>query len=111
MSGYRMQELTREEMAAADPFGSRGVFLGAPGRGSGEITEMLAERLGTTVPAVTWDGIGAWVDAEGAGMGVQEMESRWRGILGDVNRIVRAGSARRVYRFHNRGDAYLEGDF
>jgi hypothetical protein len=110
VSGYRVQELTREEMAATDPFGSRGVFLGAPGRGSGEITGMLAERLGTIVAAVTWDGIGVWVDAEVAGMTALELESRWKGMLGDVNRIVRAGGARRVYRFHNRGDAYLEGD-
>lgn len=80
MSGlaYRMDQLHRDVIASADPYLGRGVFLAAPGMECEEITGKLAERLGMTVPAVAWDGIGAWVDLGGVpGMDAQELESRW----------------------------------
>jgi hypothetical protein len=73
-----MDQLRREEIASADPYMGRGVFLAAPGTDLDAITGKLAERLGMIVPAVTWDGIGAWVDLGGVpGMTAQELESRW----------------------------------
>lgn len=74
-----MQQLTREETAAADPFGGQGVFLAAPGTGSGEILGRLAGCLGTTVPAVAWDGIGAWVDPGSTGMSAELVQRLWDG--------------------------------
>jgi len=83
MSGlaYRMDQLCREDIASADPYLGRGVFLAAPGAGCEEITGRLAGLLGMTVPAVAWSGIGAWVDIGGVpGMSAQELESRWSAV-------------------------------
>lgn len=82
MSGlaYRMEQLGREAVASADPYLGRGVFLSGLGMDRDAITGKLAERLGMIVPAVAWDGIGAWVDLGGVpGMSAQELESRWSG--------------------------------
>jgi hypothetical protein len=76
---YRMQELTREEMAAADPFGGHGVFLEAPGDGSQAMLARLAACLGATVPAVAWDDIGIWVDPGSSGMSAVSIRDRWVG--------------------------------
>jgi hypothetical protein len=76
---YRMEAVTREQMAAADPYEGRGVFLGAPGMKSSEIVEALAARMGMIVPAVAWDGIGAWVDPGSCGMSAGLIRDRWDG--------------------------------
>lgn len=76
---YRMQELSREEMAASDPYEGRGVFLAAPGTGMQAIIGELAERLGMIVPATAWDGIGAWVDPGSTGMSASLILDRWDG--------------------------------
>jgi hypothetical protein len=76
---YRIEEISRQEMAAADPYQGRGVFLGAPGRSRDEIVEELASRLGMIAPAVTWDGIGAWVDPGSTGMSAGLIRERWDG--------------------------------
>lgn len=84
MSGlaYRMEQLRREEIASADPYMGRGVFLVAPGMDCDAITGQLTERLGMIVPAVSWNGIGAWVDLGGVpGMSAQELERRWSGTF------------------------------
>jgi hypothetical protein len=78
-SSYRMEEIPREQMAATDPFGGRGVFLSAPGMNRDEITGALAGRLGMTVPAVAWDGIGAWVDPGSTEMSAELIRDRWDG--------------------------------
>lgn len=78
-STYRMQELSREETAAADPYDGRGVFLAAPAKTSGQILKELAERLGMTVPAIAWDGIGAWVDPGSTGMSAVIVRDLWDG--------------------------------
>lgn len=74
-----MQAHSREEMAAADPYGGRGVFLPAPGESSGTILLRLGERMGAVVPAVAWDGIGAWVDQGSCGMSAAIICDRWSG--------------------------------
>jgi hypothetical protein len=76
---YRMQELTREEMAASDPYEGRGVFLPAPGMGAQSIVDALEGRLGMIVPAIAWDGIGAWVDPGSTGMSAALILDRWDG--------------------------------
>lgn len=78
-TAYRMQALTREEMAAADPFGGRGIFLEAPGAGTAEMIERLASCLGVTVPAVAWGAIGIWADPGSSGMNAASIRDRWVG--------------------------------
>jgi hypothetical protein len=78
-SSYRMEEVPREEMAAADPFGGRGVFLSAPGMSSDEIIKALAERTGKIIPAAAWDCIGAWVDPGSTGMSSAHVRDLWDG--------------------------------
>ena len=81
MSGlaYRMEQLSREVVAATDPYLGRGVFLAAPGMERDKITGALAERLGTVVPAFAWDGIGAWVDPGSTGMSAELIRDLWDG--------------------------------
>lgn len=74
-----MQELSREEMAADDPYEGRGVFLAAPGMEGQLIVGALADRLGAVVPAIAWDGIGAWVDPGSTGMSAALILDRWDG--------------------------------
>lgn len=76
---YRMQEVPREEMAAADPFEGRGVFLPAPGVKSQEALSRLATCLDAVVPAVAWDGIGVWMDPGSSGMNAAIVRDRWVG--------------------------------
>jgi hypothetical protein len=64
---YRMEERTREEMAADDPFGGRGVFLPFPGMDMAAISGELADRGLGSVPSFIWDGIGAWAEVTHAG--------------------------------------------
>lgn len=78
-AAYRMQEFSREEMAAADPFAGRGVFLAAPGASSAEMLERLASCLGATVPAAAWDGIGVWADPGSSGMNAAHVRDQWVG--------------------------------
>lgn len=70
---YRMEGLTREEMAAEDPFGGRGVFLPAPELDG---AAMLA-RLGHGVPAIAWDGIGLWADPGSSEAGAAGLLASW----------------------------------
>jgi hypothetical protein len=76
---YRMQESSREEMAAADPFEGRGVFLASPGSGKAEMLARLATLLDATVPAVAWDAIGVWVDPGSIGIDTVALLGRWNG--------------------------------
>jgi hypothetical protein len=57
-----MESLSREEMAAEDPFGGRGVFLTAAGMTGTEMLGRLASVTGISLPAVAWEGIGLWAD-------------------------------------------------
>lgn len=70
---------SREEMAAADPYEGRGVFLAAPGVKGGEMLARLSESLGQAVPAVAWDGIGVWTDPGSSGMTAVAIRERWDG--------------------------------
>ena len=79
MLAYRMDSFSREEMAAEDPFEGRGVFLAAPGIPGADIITALSEALGVTVPAVAWDGIGAWIDPGSTGMSTELVQCRWDG--------------------------------
>jgi hypothetical protein len=72
-------EHSREEMAASDPYGGRGVFLAAPGVAGDEMITLLAARMGAVVPAVAWDGIGAWVDPGSTGTDPDLIRERWDG--------------------------------
>jgi hypothetical protein len=74
-----MQEFSREEMAAADPFEGRGVFLAAPGAKSAEMLERLFSCVSATVPAVAWDDIGVWADHGSSGMNAASIRDRWSG--------------------------------
>jgi len=62
-----MEESTREQMAAEDPFGGRGRFLPFPGLGVAEISDAMREAGLGLAPSFIWDGIGAWVEVAGAG--------------------------------------------
>jgi hypothetical protein len=64
---YLVEESSREQMAAEDPFGGSGTFLPFPGLGMAEISNALTERGLGAVPSFAWDGIGAWVEVAGAG--------------------------------------------
>jgi hypothetical protein len=64
---YLMEESTREQMAAEDPFGGRGTFLPFPGLGDTEISVELEEKGLGAAPSFIWGGIGAWVEVAGAG--------------------------------------------
>lgn len=77
-----MQEFTREEMAAADPFGGSGIFLPAPGMERGKMLEVLSGCLGARVPAVAWDGIGVWIDHGSTGMNAVTIREQWAGGRG-----------------------------
>lgn len=79
MTPYRMQELTREEMAAADPFGGEGVLLPAPGVTSDVIMAMVTTRLGRGVQVVAWGDIGAWVAPGSSGMNAATIRDLWNG--------------------------------
>jgi hypothetical protein len=79
IGGYRMQEIPREEIAACDPYGGSGLFLEAPGLEPAEILARLEERLGVTVPAVAWGGIGAWIDPGSSGTNVADLRDLWDG--------------------------------
>jgi hypothetical protein len=59
---YRMQDHTREEMAAEDPYEGRGTFLPAPGATGAEMLARLREVTGEILPALAWEGIGVWAD-------------------------------------------------
>lgn len=72
-------ERSREEMAAEDPFGGQGVFLPAPGVTGEEILRSLASRMGRVMPAVTWDGIGVWVDPGSSEADAGLIRERWDG--------------------------------
>lgn len=74
-----MQEASREEMAALDPFEGRGVFLEARGRETDSILRELALRIGETLPAVAWGGIGVWVDPGSSGMRAVAVRDLWDG--------------------------------
>jgi hypothetical protein len=78
-SSYRAEEIPRDQVAATDPYEGRGVFLSAPGMSCEEITGALAERMGATVPAVAWGGIGAWVDQGSTGISAELIRERWDG--------------------------------
>lgn len=75
---YRMEPLTREQMAASDPF-EGGVFLSAPGMDCEAILQALELRLGRIVPAVAWNDLGAWVDPGSTGMSAELIRDRWDG--------------------------------
>jgi hypothetical protein len=77
-SSYRADPLTREQMAASDPFGD-GVFLSAPGMDCGAITRKLEQRLGKIVPAVAWNDLGAWVSPGSTGMSADQLRDLWDG--------------------------------
>lgn len=74
-----MQELSREEMAATDPFGGEGVFLPAPGVNSGDIMARVNRCLGPGVHAVAWGDVGAWVAPGSSGMNAANVCDLWNG--------------------------------
>lgn len=80
MSGlpYRMEQFSREVIAAADPFCGRGVFLEARGSRE-EMLGRLSVALGVSVPAVAWDDVGVWVDPGSSGMSAAVVRGRWDG--------------------------------
>jgi hypothetical protein len=78
VNAYRAQDLTREEMAARDPFGGQGVFLPAPGMAPGDILARVKEALGP-VHAVAWGEIGAWVSPGSSGMNAATVRDQWNG--------------------------------
>ena len=77
-ASYRMEPLTREQMAASDPFGN-GIFLSAPGMDCDSILRALEQRLGKIVSAVAWSDLGAWVDPGSTGMSAELIRDRWDG--------------------------------
>lgn len=77
-ASYRMEPLTRDQMAASDPFGN-GVFLSAPALGSDEILQALELRLGKIISAVAWNDLGAWVDPGSIGMSAELIRDLWDG--------------------------------
>lgn len=78
-SSYRMEEASRDQMAAADPFGGNGIFLAAPHLENEEIIDALETRLRMIIPAVAWGGIGAWVDQGSIGMSAARVRALWDG--------------------------------
>jgi hypothetical protein len=72
-----MQGHSREEIAAADPFEGRGVFLEAPGAKSAEMLAQVTACAGSPVPAIAWDGIGAWIDLGSTELDVKELRRKW----------------------------------
>jgi hypothetical protein len=62
-----MEEPSREQVAAEDPFGGSGTFLPFPGLNDAEIDDALVEKGLGYVPSFVWSGIGAWVEVAGAG--------------------------------------------
>lgn len=79
MSAYRVQEFTRREMAAADPFGGEGTFLPAPGADPGDILARVTSLLGPSVRVVAWGDIGAWVAPGSNGMNAATVRDLWNG--------------------------------
>lgn len=79
MLAYRAEEANQAAMAAEDPFGGGSVFLWMPGSTAEQILDDLARRLGMIVPAVAWDGLGAWVDVKEACLTREELLARWQG--------------------------------
>lgn len=77
-AGYLIEPLTREQMAASDPFGD-GLFLSAPGMDCEAITRALEERLGKIVPAAAWNDLGAWVSPGSTGMSAELIQDLWDG--------------------------------
>ena len=73
---YSIQVRSAAEIAAEDPFSGRGVFLACA---EGDVQAELERAFGGTVPAVTWPGLGAWVDREEAGLSPGELASWWEG--------------------------------
>jgi hypothetical protein len=71
-----MEEMTTEQIAASDPFGSRGVFLPCALDGQ-EILDSLERVFGETVPAVVWPGRGAWVQSDGTAEHAALLFARW----------------------------------
>jgi hypothetical protein len=60
-----MENSTREQMAAEDPFGGSGTFLPFPGLNAGEIDDALTEQGLGYAPSFVWGGIGAWIEVAG----------------------------------------------
>lgn len=62
-----MEESSREQMAAEDPFGGSGEFIAYPGLSAGEIDDALTEKGLGHAHSFVWGGIGAWVEVDRAG--------------------------------------------
>lgn len=75
---YRIEDLSREEMAAQDPYEGRGVFLAAPGVSGPEMLRRLAVASGAILPAIAWDGIGAWADPGSSTDGGAALLAAWQ---------------------------------
>ena len=75
MLSYRIDEATPEEVEA-DPFGGHGAFLpmDAP---AAEILAALEEAAGTVLPAVAFEGKGAWLDTRSPGADLPAITARW----------------------------------
>jgi hypothetical protein len=73
---YAIEAIPVSQIAAEDPFAGRGVFLAC---GEEDVQAELDRAFGGTVPAVTWPGLGAWVDQNGSGLSPEELVSWWKG--------------------------------
>jgi hypothetical protein len=74
---YRIDEAAPGEVQA-DPFGGHGLFL-AMDAPAAEILAALEEAAGAVIPAVAFEGLGAWVDTRAAGAGQAAALARWEG--------------------------------
>jgi hypothetical protein len=74
---YRIDEATPGEVQA-DPFGGHGAFL-AMAAPAAEILCALEAAAGRVIPAVAFDGTGAWVDASAPGTDLPRILARWEG--------------------------------
>jgi hypothetical protein len=73
---YRIDEASPGEVQS-DPFGGHGIFL-AMDAPAAEILAALEEAAGTTIPAVAFEGSGAWLDVRGQGPGLTAVTvERW----------------------------------
>jgi hypothetical protein len=73
---YRIDEASPGEVQA-DPFGGHGLFLAidAP---AAEILAALEEAAGSVIPAVAFDGSGAWIDKRAPEVDAPGILARWR---------------------------------
>jgi hypothetical protein len=74
---YRTDTLDRDQLAKADPYGGRGLFLAMDEPGD-VILAALEEAAGAPVPACAFGGHGAWVDTGAPAVDRERLLSAWK---------------------------------